>query len=543
MPAVFQVNYARALHAPHARKLHKLSHSRSGSRGVVECVAGGSNANSNGVKIFDVEDPRVARASLMSKGEFDVNMAWALLRQDVLYLDWKARQDVLAIVTAHDKVVEVLNPLVRDKKSVETLCSELAALQEDLSKAHAQVHLSEARVEHTLRKLGEMERLINDKLLLQEKSGSVKSRPATRATSTLEPVVSDEVEAQPSKAPLSRGKTLDVSGPVAPYPAQLKNYWYPVAFSDHIDEKTMVPFDSFEEAWVLFRGKDGRPGCVRDQCAHRACPLSLGKVEDGRIQCPYHGWEYNTSGKCEKMPSTRQVNAKLDSLPCVEQDGMVWIWPGNETPATTLPCLKPPSGYTIHAEITLELPVEHGLLVENLLDLAHAPFTHTTTFAKGWKVPNFVKFKTPIAALAGTWDPYPIAMEFKPPCMVLSTIGLEKPGKLNGTDVDACPTHLHQLHVCMPSTRGKTRLLYRMALDFAPFLKHVPFIEYLWRHLANQVLGEDLRLVEGQQNRMIRGANVWNLPVAYDKLGVRYRRWRVAIESGEERIPFSSTEQ
>lgn len=100
---------------------------------------------------------------------------------------------------------------------------------------------------------------------------------------------------------------------------------------------------------------------------------------------------------------------------------------------------------------------------------------------------SFVKFKTPIAALAGTWDPYPIAMEFKPPCMVLSTIGLEKPGKLNGTDVDACPTHLHQLHVCMPSTRGKTRLLYRMALDFAPFLKHVPFIEYLWKHLANQV--------------------------------------------------------
>lgn len=105
-------------------------------------------------------------------------------------------------------------------------------------------------MEHTLRKLGEMERLINDKLLLQEKSGSVKSRPTTRATSTLGPVVSDEVEAQPSKAPLSRGKTLDVSGPVAPYPAQLKNYWYPVAFSDHIDEKTMVSASSLRYSWT-----------------------------------------------------------------------------------------------------------------------------------------------------------------------------------------------------------------------------------------------------------------------------------------------------
>jgi chlorophyllide a oxygenase len=93
-----------------------------------------------------------------------------------------------------------------------------------------------------------------------------------------------------------------------------------------------------------------------------------------------------------------------------------------------------------------------------------------------------------MAKLQGTWDPYPIAMEFQPPCMVLSTIGLEQPGKLDGSDVDLCPTHLHQLHVCIPSSPGKTRLLYRMALDFAPFLKHVPFIHFLWQHLANKVI-------------------------------------------------------
>jgi chlorophyllide a oxygenase len=38
----------------------------------------------------------------------------------------------------------------------------------------------------------------------------------------------------------------------------------------------------------------------------------------------------------------------------------------------------------------MELPVEHGLLLDNLLDLAHAPFTHTSTFAKGWSVPRYV---------------------------------------------------------------------------------------------------------------------------------------------------------
>lgn len=82
-----------------------------------------------------------------------------------------------------------------------------------------------------------------------------------------------------------------------------------------------------------------------------------------------------------------------------------------------MPVTLPPAGYDIHAEICLEVPVEHGLLMENLLDLAHAPFTHTSTFARGWPVPDFVKFHAN-KLLSGNWDPYPINMSFQPPCMV-----------------------------------------------------------------------------------------------------------------------------
>ena len=98
-----------------------------------------------------------------------------------------------------------------------------------------------------------------------------------------------------------------------------------------------------------------------------------------------------------------------------------------------------------------------------------------------------MKFLTPASSLEGYWDPYPIDMEFRPPCMVLSTIGISKPGKLEGKSTQQCSTHLHQLHVCLPSSRNKTRLLYRMSLDFAPVLKHVPFMQHLWRHFAEKV--------------------------------------------------------
>eukprot|EP00897_Mesotaenium_endlicherianum_P006381 jgi/Mesen1/5771/ME000292S04838 len=363
------------------------------------------------------------------------------------------------------KVVEALNPAAKEQKSISSLRDELQVLQDELAEAHAQVHLSEARVEHTLQRLADMEAIVSDKLL------TVAERPPTKTDASKSTQVLEREE-QKSETHTPRSKSrLDVSGPVAPYNDLLKNYWYPVAFSRDVDATTLVPFDSFEEAWVLFRGADGRPGCLRDQCAHRACPLSLGTVTEGRVQCAYH--------------------------------------------------------------------VEHGLLVENLLDLAHAPFTHTSTFAKGWSVPSMVRFKTAAAeALLGHWDPYPIDMEFRPPCMVLSTIGLAKPGQLDGKSAKDCKKHLFQLHSCMPSSRGKTRLLYRMALDFAQWAKYVPFIELLWQNLANKVLAEDLRLVLGQQDRMERGANVWSNPVGYDKLGVRYRRWRHAVEDGDAKTPF-----
>jgi hypothetical protein len=89
------------------------------------------------------------------------------------------------------------------------------------------------------------------------------------------------------------------------------------------------------------------------------------------------------------------------------------LTPSLQVPATT----QPPPGYVVHAEIQLEVPVEHGLLIENLLDLAHAPFTHQATFAKGWPVPDVVKFHAQ-RMLSGQWDPYPIEMAFQPPCMV-----------------------------------------------------------------------------------------------------------------------------
>lgn len=68
-----------------------------------------------------------------------------------------------------------------------------------------------------------------------------------------------------------------------------------------------------------------------------------------------------------------------------------------------------------------------------------------------------------------------------------------------------------------------------MCMDFMDWVRFVPGIQRFWRYIAGQVLGEDLVLVTGQQDRLRRGGDTWRNPVSYDKLGVRYRRWRNSL--------------
>jgi chlorophyllide a oxygenase len=414
----------------------------------------------------------------------------------------------------HDFMVAALNPSAAVKRTKQ-LILEIRSLQEEIQIAQEKTKDTECRLEETVKYLSNLERSITKAAYV-----NLPSRLST--------------------APNLMSKNTKCKGPISSLkiPTELKEFWYPVEFSARLSTGELLSIQLFDETWVLWRDGNGRPSCVKDQCAHRACPLSLGEIKDGEIQCPYHGWQFNRQGSCTKIPSTTIFpNVHIRSLPVSELDGLIWVWPGQMAPLNEIPVevTHPPSGFQIHSELVLEVPVEHGLLLENLLDLAHAPFTHTDTFAKDWQIPDSVKFHAS-RMLGGRWDPYPIDMSFEPPCMVVSTIGLAQPGKLEvGTRAVDCRRHLHQLHVCLPSSEGKCRLLYRMSLDFLGWSKYVPGIQKLWKSVADKVLSEDLRLVVGQQERLSKGANVWSNPVSYDKLGVRYRRWRNSMSNPIEK--------
>lgn len=256
--------------------------------------------------------------------------------------------------------------------------------------------------------------------------------------------------------------------------SSLKNFWYAVEFSSKVTDSTLRCFNLFGEPWILFRNKETQVGCIQDECAHRACPLSLGTVIDGTVQCAYHGWQYEITGNCRHMPSCQQIKASVASLPCLEAGGLIWVWPGDETPkALPQPVEQILGGFKVHAELAMELPLEHGLLLENLLDKPPAPLTHLGLFAKGRLIPERVQSIVSLGqSLITHRDHYSIELSFEPPCYVVSQIGL--PGEGYGK-------HIHQLHCCLPTDNMRTRLLYRLSLNFLDWTQFIPCRNWFWR--------------------------------------------------------------
>ena len=113
------------------------------------------------------------------------------------------------------------------------------------------------------------------------------------------------------------------------------NFWYPVCLSDEINEgpkkATILGLE-----FVAFRDHKGNAHCLSNVCVHRGGSLAHGIChDDGTIACPYHGWRFDGSGKCQKIPSLGPGSkvpkrAKVDSYPVQEKYGIVFAFLGDQ---------------------------------------------------------------------------------------------------------------------------------------------------------------------------------------------------------------------
>jgi phenylpropionate dioxygenase-like ring-hydroxylating dioxygenase large terminal subunit len=161
------------------------------------------------------------------------------------------------------------------------------------------------------------------------------------------------------------------------------NFWYPVARSEEITADKPLQVGLLGLTFVAFRDADGAAHVLANTCVHRGGSLSEGLVENGRIACPYHGWQFNGEGKCMHIPSLANgkipARAKVDAYPVQEKYGIVFAFLG-DLPEEERPPLYDVEEYGTEgwkAQLyVFDLACNYERSVENGLDPIHNEFVH-----------------------------------------------------------------------------------------------------------------------------------------------------------------------
>lgn len=183
------------------------------------------------------------------------------------------------------------------------------------------------------------------------------------------------------------------------------NFWYPAVWSKDLgDEPQLVRMLGLN--FVLFRDADGNAQCLANTCPHRGGSLAHGVVEDGCIQCPYHGWRFDGEGDCKAIPSMGAdakipARAKADAYPTQEKYGIVFAFLGDLPSAERPPIMEAPEwgdeAWSLNLQ-DFEIGCNFQRSVENALDPAHNEFVHPTHGFSGkrpdYRVPDYDLMET-----------------------------------------------------------------------------------------------------------------------------------------------------
>lgn len=165
----------------------------------------------------------------------------------------------------------------------------------------------------------------------------------------------------------------------------LRNYWYPILVGAALPEDRPVGVTRLGEDLVVWRDGDGVARVFPDRCAHRGARLSIGDLVDGRLQCRYHGLQYDGTGQCRFVPieqceDGRQANRVcVPAYPVEERAGLIWAYLGDVELFPPPPLeLQPEMTDPAYASVVWETTWNANWLLihDNTCDPAHVPFLH-----------------------------------------------------------------------------------------------------------------------------------------------------------------------
>lgn len=160
----------------------------------------------------------------------------------------------------------------------------------------------------------------------------------------------------------------------------LRHFWHPVAYSQDLGDKPLG-VTLMGQQLVVVR-LDGEVCVFDDLCAHRGSALSIGEVLGGcELQCPYHGWRYNSDGDCTLAPQrpdlAGQLRAKVHKYLSADKYGLIWVSLVDEPhyPLPEYPHWDDPDFHHIAVPAT-DWDCSAPRRVENYTDYSHFAILH-----------------------------------------------------------------------------------------------------------------------------------------------------------------------
>ena len=169
----------------------------------------------------------------------------------------------------------------------------------------------------------------------------------------------------------------------------IPNQWYAVLESHEIPRRQPIGVIRLGEKLVFWRDARAQVVCQRDKCAHRGAALSKGKVVGDNVECPFHGLQYDATGRCQLIPANGRVTPvperfQVHTYPTAEAHGFIWLWWGDGRPdLPPLPWFEDVDDSFAYATFKDHWTVHYSRAIENQLDVAHLPFVHYNTIGRG----------------------------------------------------------------------------------------------------------------------------------------------------------------
>ena len=174
--------------------------------------------------------------------------------------------------------------------------------------------------------------------------------------------------------------------------------WMPACSSRELQNpKDYVVWDRLEQSVVIVRLQDGTLAAWHNVCQHRGARLvqSSGHCKFAKFKCPWHGFSYDLTGKCNSVPMRESfderelVDLRTPPVKVQEWNGFVWLNLHDDPPPLReyLGDLweelgwYPMENFEIRYRHSAELNANWKVVMDAFNETWHVPFTHQETLS------------------------------------------------------------------------------------------------------------------------------------------------------------------